>query len=163
MPVDEQEIGIDEETMVRTTLERALSFYSTLQTDDGFWPGDYGGPLFLLPGLVNMRPPVHGCIYIESIIDGHFTYDNVTALQVIGLYVTGVLPAVLSSEHQSEILRYLYNHQVINFCFPVMFDHHFSILDTNYISKNCRTKMEDGGYTSKVLVRCSAHVSVTFP
>ncbi|KAH7572484.1 hypothetical protein JRO89_XS04G0263000 [Xanthoceras sorbifolium] len=22
-----------------------------LQTEDGFWPGDYGGPLFLLPGL----------------------------------------------------------------------------------------------------------------
>jgi len=27
-------------------------FYSQLQTDDGFWPGDYGGPMFLLPGLV---------------------------------------------------------------------------------------------------------------
>ncbi|WRX34618.1 Squalene cyclase [Theobroma cacao] len=39
------------EEMVRTTLRRALRLYSTLQCEDGFWPGDYGGPLFLLPGL----------------------------------------------------------------------------------------------------------------
>ncbi|XVE98877.1 hypothetical protein REPUB_Repub03eG0147000 [Reevesia pubescens] len=38
--------------MVKTTLRRALRFYSPLQTQDGFWPGDYGGPLFLLPGLL---------------------------------------------------------------------------------------------------------------
>ena len=40
------------EEAVQTTLRRALTFYSTLQADDGFWPGDFGGPLFLLPGLV---------------------------------------------------------------------------------------------------------------
>ncbi|XP_048226509.1 probable oxidosqualene cyclase isoform X2 [Ricinus communis] len=39
------------EEVVDSTLKRALKFYSTLQTDDGFWPSDYGGPLFLLPGL----------------------------------------------------------------------------------------------------------------
>lgn len=33
-------------------LNKALSFYQTLQTTDGNWPGDYGGPMFLLPGLV---------------------------------------------------------------------------------------------------------------
>ena len=41
------------EEAVATSLRRALRFYSTLQTKDGFWPGDYGGPLFLLPGLVS--------------------------------------------------------------------------------------------------------------
>ncbi|KAK8543276.1 hypothetical protein V6N12_015836 [Hibiscus sabdariffa] len=41
--------GTDE--TVRIALRRALSFYSTLQTEDAFWPADYGGPLFLLPGL----------------------------------------------------------------------------------------------------------------
>ena len=41
------------EEAVATTLRRALRFYSTLQTEDGFWPGDYGGPLFLLLGLAS--------------------------------------------------------------------------------------------------------------
>ncbi|KAL6191873.1 hypothetical protein ACLB2K_038262 [Fragaria x ananassa] len=69
------------EEVVTTTLRRGLRFYSTLQTEDGFWPGDYGGPLFLLPGLV------------------------------IGLAVTGALDAILSHEHHKEICRYIYNHQ----------------------------------------------------
>jgi lanosterol synthase len=29
-----------------------INFYQTLQTADGCWPGDYGGPMFLLPGLI---------------------------------------------------------------------------------------------------------------
>lgn len=30
----------------------AVNFYKCLQTEDGNWTGDYGGPMFLLPGLV---------------------------------------------------------------------------------------------------------------
>lgn len=41
------------EEMVSSTLRKAVSFYSSLQAEDGFWPCDYGGPLFLLPGLVS--------------------------------------------------------------------------------------------------------------
>lgn len=51
---DEEEEVISEEA-VAITLMRALRYYSTLQADDGFWPGDYGGPLFLLPGLVRFQ------------------------------------------------------------------------------------------------------------
>lgn len=40
------------EEAVTQTLRRAMNFYSTIQADDGHWPGDYGGPMFLLPGLV---------------------------------------------------------------------------------------------------------------
>ncbi|CAM6098356.1 unnamed protein product [Calypogeia fissa] len=66
---------------VETTLTRAVRFYSTIQADDGHWPGDYGGPMFLLPGLV------------------------------ITLYVTGALDETLPEPHRKEIRRYLCNHQ----------------------------------------------------
>lgn len=31
---------------------KAAQFYSMLQTEDGHWAGDYGGPHFLMPGLI---------------------------------------------------------------------------------------------------------------
>lgn len=37
---------------------------------------------------------------------------NNECVQVIALYVTGALNAVLSPQHQTEIIRYMYNHQV---------------------------------------------------
>ena len=37
---------------VKDCLRRAVHFYSMLQTEDGHWSGDYGGPMFLMPGLV---------------------------------------------------------------------------------------------------------------
>lgn len=43
------------EERVETTLRMGLRFYSALQAEDGHWPGDYGGPLFLLPGLVRKK------------------------------------------------------------------------------------------------------------
>ncbi|KAL7385423.1 hypothetical protein ABVT39_021673 [Epinephelus coioides] len=42
-------------TAARTAVDAALKgmhFYSHLQAEDGHWAGDYGGPLFLLPGLL---------------------------------------------------------------------------------------------------------------
>ncbi|KAF8038676.1 hypothetical protein BT93_B1269 [Corymbia citriodora subsp. variegata] len=77
----ENEEEMDEAMAIEKTLRRGLRYYASLQAEDGFWPGDYGGPMFLLPGLV------------------------------ISLHVTGALTTILSSEHQHEIRRYLYNHQ----------------------------------------------------
>jgi len=50
--VKEGEERLINEEVVNVTLRRSLRFYSILQSQDGFWPGDYGGPLFLLPALV---------------------------------------------------------------------------------------------------------------
>ena len=32
--------------------KNAMTFYSKLQAEDGHWTGDYGGPLFLMAGLI---------------------------------------------------------------------------------------------------------------
>ncbi|KAL2458858.1 Cycloartenol synthase [Forsythia ovata] len=69
------------EEALTTTLRRAINFYSTIQAHDGHWPAESAGPLFFLPPLV------------------------------LALYVTGAINAVLSPEHQKEIIRYIYNHQ----------------------------------------------------
>ncbi|XP_077393557.1 lanosterol synthase [Festucalex cinctus] len=54
-------LGLDTTKFVRdspaacTAVDAALkgmNFYSHLQAEDGHWAGDYGGPLFLLPGLL---------------------------------------------------------------------------------------------------------------
>lgn len=37
---------------IEEAFHRGVAFYAQLQTPDGNWPGDYGGPMFLLPGLV---------------------------------------------------------------------------------------------------------------
>ncbi|GLT94391.1 hypothetical protein SLE2022_121330 [Rubroshorea leprosula] len=80
-PVKVKETEVVTEKAVTTTLRRAISFYSCLQTQDGHWPAESAGPVFFLPPLV------------------------------ITLYVTGSLNVVLSPEHQKEIIRYIYNHQ----------------------------------------------------
>ena len=36
----------------REAANKALSFYQMLQCEDGHWAGDYGGPMFLMPGLI---------------------------------------------------------------------------------------------------------------
>jgi len=41
-----------EQQAVLDALIKGINYFSYLQNDDGHWPGDYGGPLFLLPGLL---------------------------------------------------------------------------------------------------------------
>ncbi|CAK0762308.1 hypothetical protein CVIRNUC_002944 [Coccomyxa viridis] len=74
-------IGVPSGANVTAAIRDGVDFYQQLQQADGHWPGDYGGPMFLMPGLV------------------------------IALYVTGALEEVLSPQHQIEMLRYLRNHQ----------------------------------------------------
>ncbi|MGZ8195401.1 MAG: terpene cyclase/mutase family protein [Methylosarcina sp.] len=41
-----------EEQKIADALIKSMNYFSFLQCEDGHWPGDYGGPLFLLPGLL---------------------------------------------------------------------------------------------------------------
>ncbi|KAL7748119.1 Lanosterol synthase (Oxidosqualene--lanosterol cyclase) [Sorochytrium milnesiophthora] len=56
---------------------QAMRFVSRLQTDDGHWAGEYGGPMFLIPGFV------------------------------VVWYITGRRSDVLDEHQQREIIRYL--------------------------------------------------------
>ena len=59
----------------------ATSFYSQLQCDDGHWGGDYGGPMFLMPGIV------------------------------VVAYVTGIMDDLFPAPHRRAMIAYLRNHQ----------------------------------------------------
>ena len=69
------------EATVDDTIRAGISYYQSIQSDSGLWPGDYGGPMFLMPGLL------------------------------IALYISKSVDTVLGPEHRMEMLRYLRNHQ----------------------------------------------------
>ncbi|CAH1426798.1 unnamed protein product [Lactuca virosa] len=107
----------DDEDEVIKTLKKALKFYARLQGEDGSWPADYGGPLFLLPGLI------------------------------IGLHVMGMKDVILSIEHQKEIRRYLYNHQNVDGGWGLHIEGHSTMFSTalNYVSLRLLGEKMDGG------------------
>ena len=35
-----------------STARHGINYYQHVQEDDGHWAGDYGGPMFLMPGLI---------------------------------------------------------------------------------------------------------------
>jgi hypothetical protein len=54
----EEDEDVTEEAVL-TSLKRVIGRVSTLQANDGHWPGDIAGPMFLLPGLVVTSAHVH--------------------------------------------------------------------------------------------------------
>lgn len=99
---------------IRESIEEAEKFYASIQTEDGHWTGDYGGPMFLLPGLVimlyitNSLDELHDAYYTEMIryilskqnedggfglhIEGH-SIIFATCLNYITLRILGVEPS----------------------------------------------------------------------
>lgn len=51
-PVKVEETEEITEKAITTTLRRALSFFSSIQTHDGHWAVESAGPLFFLPPTV---------------------------------------------------------------------------------------------------------------
>lgn len=68
----------------REAAVKALTFYQMLQCSDGHWAGDYGGPMFLMPGLI--------CV----------------------LYITKLLGTIFPKYKIEAIVIYLKNHQQID-------------------------------------------------
>ena len=42
----------DSSQLINRRIFDAINYYQSLQVEDGHWPGDYAGPMFLLPGAV---------------------------------------------------------------------------------------------------------------
>jgi len=82
------------EEAIQTTLIRAVRFYSTIQTQDGYWPGDYGGPMFLMPGLVSKLNSMF--VSLPSFIlyvhgDATEMYMNLNGFSISSLFSTFLL------------------------------------------------------------------------
>lgn len=97
---------LPDEGQVAEHLLGAVSFYECLQQDEGFFPGDYGGPMFLMPGLI------------------------------IVLYVTEAMDKVLTIHHKEEMIRYLRNHQNEDGGFGLHIEGHSTMFGTglNYVA-----------------------------
>ena len=52
LPSTEESSSLSKGSNLKDATKKAVHFYSMLQTEDGHWAGDYGGPHFLMPGLV---------------------------------------------------------------------------------------------------------------
>ncbi|KAI4332358.1 hypothetical protein L6164_017275 [Bauhinia variegata] len=82
------QVKVDEEEEITNesataALRRAILYYSSLQASDGHWPSELRGVMFVCPPLV------------------------------FCLYITGHLNVIFSPEHQKEMKRFIYNHQIL--------------------------------------------------
>lgn len=58
--------------------EKAVAFYQQIQSEDGHWAMDYGGPMFLMPGTwaaasrSKQRRGYGGCPALTALCTSHF-------------------------------------------------------------------------------------------
>lgn len=94
----------DAQSVVEAVM-KGMKFYVGLQAEDGHWAGDYGGPLFLLPGLtVSQKHSIHTCTSVSCKkyrIYFWFIY-------FLGLLITcHVAKISLAEAWKQEMVRYL--------------------------------------------------------
>lgn len=104
---------------------KGMKFYSGLQAEDGHWAGDYGGPLFLLPGEVTpTTPPILYHVLLHPLRHGLCVSNpdwlNPDLLSVFflaggfaGLLITcHVAKIPLAEAWKKEMVRYLLSVQL---------------------------------------------------
>ena len=50
--LEESSIPLASASNTKVAVNKAMNYFQKIQCDDGHWAGDYGGPMFLLPGLI---------------------------------------------------------------------------------------------------------------
>lgn len=98
---------------------KGMHFYRHLQAEDGHWAGDYGGPLFLLPGKTH-HPP-HGLVsYLKYWLDSILPHDlSDTADEVKSSQVNLIVPK-----------REICFGQLCNQSYKIYFTRHFTTIPT---------------------------------
>jgi len=94
-------------------IKRGFEFYKLLQCDDGHWAGEYGGPLFLLPGkrtcfLFFSFPYSSYRPYPSCFLSSAFFCLPLGL--IISCYVTESLDQI-SPPQRAEIIKYLFGKQ----------------------------------------------------
>lgn len=133
-------------------------------------------------GIIAVPPPLQAFLSGTAVLRHH---RHLLPAQVITLYVSGALNTALSREHQAEIRRYLFNHQVGENTFhligalllilPSSADPRLRMRPSSFLLPcdrlspdmvmitlaslavhDCRMKMEVGDCISRALAQCSA-------
>lgn len=72
----------------KETLQRGVEFFMSIQQEEGNWAGDYGGPLFLLPGLIfvlyitDTMPPREKQVLMKRYLLNHQNKDGGWGLHI---------------------------------------------------------------------------------
>ncbi|MEO9256775.1 MAG: prenyltransferase/squalene oxidase repeat-containing protein, partial [Crocinitomicaceae bacterium] len=80
----------DKPNNAEESLSKGIEFFASLQQEDGNWSGDYGGPLFLMPGLIfvqyitNSLPSPEKQVLMKRYLLNHQNEDGGWGLHIEG-------------------------------------------------------------------------------
>ena len=85
------EFAVEKET--KRSLKAGVEYYQGQQHPDGHWPSDYGGPMFLMPGLIIAMKimkkekemlPAHVKVEMKRYLENHVNEDGGVGLHIEG-------------------------------------------------------------------------------